>query len=277
MGIIIPKEKPRVADPFISHVGGEWGRCALCREYSKLTEEHIPPQSVGNTDEWIAQSYLTKVSAENQEMYHGRQFRGGFRLKTLCGDCNSRLGGREDKALADFFYEVKKLVEAPLLVGSSEVKVPAKPNLIFKGLFAHIASANAEGCPCDFDDEAREIFLNKRPLQQSSWNLFYWLYLGNEIAVLRNMYQVTWTPIVNVRPMFILKLFPLAFLFTRESLFMGFPNVRKFFVQEDDDEGEVPVPVLKCDINPVWPASTSDKNFIMTGANTFGLVGTRRF
>ncbi len=76
--------------------------------------------------------------------------------------------------------------------------------------------------------------------------------------------------------MFLLKLYPLAFLFIKESWFMGCPNVRRFLCSRDDDEAELPVQVLRYDADPFWPATTSDSNIIFAGGNTFGLVGSRR-
>lgn len=276
MQIIKLPRKRRLQDPFLPHASGDRGPCALCQCWSKLTEAHVPPQSVGNIDEWEGRSYLTTVSAANEDLYYGRRFRGGFRLKTLCGECNSKLGASEDKALADFFDAVRKLVEAPVLLGTKTVNVTAKPNLIFRGLIAHLASANDEGRPCPFDREARDIFFKRITLRQSSWNLFYWLYFGKSLVVMRNMFHTTWSPTVEVRPMFLLKLYPLAFLFLKESWFMGLPNVRKFLVQKDDEETEIPIPVMAYDPHPHWPATTSDRNMIMAGGNTFGFIGSRR-
>lgn len=275
MEIIIPPRKRLQPDPFISPVPGEWGPCALCRTYSKLTEAHIPPRAAGNTDNWVGRSYLTKIGAGNEDLYFGRHFKGGFRFKTLCQECNSSLGGREDQALADFFERVRKIIESPVLLGTPIVGVTAKPNLLLRGMFAHLASANDDGRPCPFDAEAREIFFKKRELHQSSWNLFYWLYLGKKLVVTRNIFHATWSPKVDVRPMFFLKLYPLAFLFLQESWFMGLPNVRKFLRQKDDDEVDLPLQVFRYDVNPYWPATTSDSNIIMLGGNHFGLVGER--
>ena len=75
--------------------------------------------------------------------------------------------------------------------------------------------------------------------------------------------------------MFLLKLYPLAFLFAQGELVHGMSERRKFLCQRDEDEVELPVQVFKYDASPVWPATTTDKNIIMMGGNTFGLVGTR--
>jgi len=276
MQIIRLPRKKLLPDPFITPVPGEWGPCALCGCYSKLTEAHIPPQSVGNTNEWVTRSYMTALTSRNEDVFFPRHFKGGLKFKTLCAECNSRLGGREDKALQNFFDQVRKLTESPIILGTPVIKVVGQPNLIFRGLLAHLTSANDSGMPCIFDDEARQIFFNKRPLRQSSWNLFYWLYLGTNLFVTRNVFYMTWHPTVEVSPMFLLKLYPLAFLLSHDSWFMGCPNIRKFVCPRDEDETELPIQVLRYDVDPFWPATPSNRNVIMGGGNTFGLLGSKR-
>lgn len=277
MQIIRPHKKRRIEDPFLTIPSDEdWGACALCLSWEKLTEAHIPPQAAGNINEWDGRSYMTTVAAKDQDLYFGRRFRGGFRLKTLCADCNSKLGASEDKALAKFFEGVRKLVETPILLTTRTVNIPAKPNLIFRGMLAHLASANVDGHPCSFDKEARDIFWKNLPLSLTSWNLFYWLYFGTNLVVMRNIFHTTWSPTVEVRPLFLLKIYPLAFLFLQEPWFMGLPNMRTHFVKSDDEETQLPIPVMAYDAHPLWPATTSDRNAIMAGGNTFGFVGSRR-
>lgn len=155
--IIRPPKLRKYPDPFIAPIFGRRGPCALCQNYSQLTENHVPPEGVGNFDQWIAQSYMTTVTA-NPDMYFGRQFPGGIRFRTLCQTCNNSLGGSEDRALIDFYDRVRKLLATPLNLPGL-MRVPAKPNLIIRGLLAHIASANDNGIPTPFDREARDIFL----------------------------------------------------------------------------------------------------------------------
>ena len=276
MPLIIPPRKRLIADPYIAPAPGDWGPCALCKTYSKLTEAHVPPQAVGNTDEWRAKSYMTALTAGNDDVFYPRHFRGGLRFKTLCRDCNSSLGGREDKALANYFEQVRKLVESPILLASPIIRIAAKPNLIYRGMFAHLASANDNGIPCSFDDEAREIFFRKRDISASSWSLFYWLYLGKNLSMTRNAFHATWQPTTVVRPMFLLKIYPLAFLFVQESWFAGCANVRRFLQRRDDEQVELPLQIMRCDLDPFWPATASPTNVVLAGGNTFGVLGSRR-
>jgi hypothetical protein len=148
--------------------------------YADLTENHIPPEAVGNDGFWIGRSYLTAAS-QGGEIFRGRAFRGGLRFRTLCRDCNTGLGGREDRAIIDFFDRVRKRLESRIIT-TAIVRVPAKPNLIYRGLLAHLISANDSGVPCLFDTEARDIFFGRRHIRLSSWNLFYWMFVGSSVV-----------------------------------------------------------------------------------------------
>lgn len=272
--VIVPPKAVRQPDPWLSPVPGSWGPCALCGYNSRLTEAHIPPRSVGNAKRWLAQSYMVTVAANDKDRYFPRHFRRGLCFKTLCRDCNSGLGGREDIALADFFGRVRKLVESPLDLGPL-VRIPAKPNLIYRAVLAHVVSANDTGMPSDFDAEARELFFKKRDLRQTSWSLFYWLYLGDELLLMRNVFDFKWYPVTQLRIMHLLKLFPLGFMLTQDREFLGLPNAKQFLCSRDDEEVELPLYLSRWEASPVWPAQSTKRNIVLLGGNSFGLVGSR--
>lgn len=274
MDLIIKPPRPRrLQDPFIAPIYGKRGPCALCTSYSKLTENHVPPESVGNYDRWSARSYLT-ASTANTDLIVGRRFHNGLRFKTLCADCNNGLGGKEDKAIGDFYEQTRKLVESSLIIRFT-VQVTARPNQIYRGLLAHLVSANDNGVPSAFDLEARELFFRRKDLKLSSWNLFYWLYVGPQLFLMRHAYHTRWFPTVEVVPIHVLKFYPLAFMFTQEPWFLGLPNMRSFLRPRDEDEFDVPLDVGRRDAHPHWPATASRSNMILLGGDSFGLVGKR--
>ena len=127
----------------------------------------------------------------------GRRFNGGVRFRTLCGDCNNGLGGKEDKTIAAFFESVRKLVELRIIL-TSTMKNTTKPNQLYKGLMAHLVAANDNGIPTAFDIEARDLFFGRKPLQLSTWSLFYWVFVGPQLFIMRNAYHTVWHPRVRV-------------------------------------------------------------------------------
>ena len=271
--IIRPQKPRRFPDPYISPIFGSRGPCALCRQQSDLTENHVPPASVGNDDHWLAQSYMTASTAD-KELYFGRLFRGGVRFRTLCRDCNSRLGGKEDKVIADLYGRVRKLVESQLRLPPI-AQVCTKPNLLIKGLMAHIVSANDSGIPNTFDTEARKMFFEQQSLHLSSWNLFYWVYRGPFLFLMRDAFLSRWHPTVEVFPTQIVKIYPLAFMFTRMPRLLGLPNLFSFVRSNDEEEFEIPVQLRPWDIDPVWPIAPERNGVVFLGGSSYGLIARK--
>jgi hypothetical protein len=228
---------------------------------------------MGNTDRWRAQSYLA-ASTANSELYFGRTFRGGIRFRTLCAECNNGLGAKEDKALISFCERVKKIIESPIL-RSPMSRVPAKPNLIYRGLLGHLVAANDSGVPSAFDTDARELFFRRRDLRSATYSLFYWIYVDDALFLMRNAYHTVWHPRVEVRPIQIAKMYPLAFMFVQEPWFLGLPNMRSFLRANDEQEYDVPIWIYRRDTSPVWPVVAEQQNIILLAGNSFGLVGNR--
>lgn len=270
--IIKPKRPRRYPDPYITPIYGTHGPCALCRTYANLTEDHIPPETLGNDGSWIAHSYLTSAAGD-KELIFGREFRGGIRFRTLCRDCNNGLGGREDKALADFFQRVLKLLNSPLILNPI-MRVSAKPNLIYRALLAHIIAANDSGMPTAFDAEGRNLFFGKQSLSLSSWSLFFWIYTGPSIFVMRNAYYAHWDP-VEVIPIQILKCFPLAFMFAQKPWFGGLPNLLNFAQHRDEEEIELPILMRARENHQAWPAVPHGNTLMLMAADSFGFIGNK--
>jgi hypothetical protein len=214
------------------------------------------------------------TSAANKELLYGRRFNGGVRFRTLCADCNNGLGGKEDKTISAFFESVKKLVEARIIL-TSTMKITTKPNQLYKGMMVHLVAANDSGIPTAFDIEARELFFGRKPLQLSTWSLFYWVFVGPQLFIMRNAYHTVWHPRVELCALILLKLYPLAFMFVQEPWFMGVPNLRSYLQGRDDVEAEIPIELGRKDRHPLWPAIAERNNLIMLGGDSFGLIGER--
>lgn len=230
----------------------------------------MPPAVTGNVDRILARSYMT-TSLADQEMYFGRRFSGGLRFRTLCAECNNGLGGKEDKAIGSFFTEVRKLLESSLLL-TPIVKVSVKPNLIYKGLLAHLVSANDNGVPTQFDKIARDIYFGRSP---PSLNLFFWVHLGPSVFLMREAFLAQFSPVVTVEPVQVLKFYPLGFMFTSMKWFCGLPNIRMYLSAKDDEQVDVPVNLMLWENHPVWPILPKDNGAVFLGGNSFGLVGSK--
>jgi hypothetical protein len=95
-------------------------RCHLCLNVAKLTREHVPPESAfnGSRRAWERFNPRTKgIDTETGRLKGPQQtvmdvWQGGFYVRTLCSDCNSRTGHVSASAYVRF---VQTLAEAPRL------------------------------------------------------------------------------------------------------------------------------------------------------------------
>lgn len=80
-GLILPRQ--RSAD----------GSCRLCGSEAKLSREHVPPKSAGNSDRVQPHTINDWFSRESLDEIPGGTFeQGGVWGYSLCGSCNSRTG-----------------------------------------------------------------------------------------------------------------------------------------------------------------------------------------
>lgn len=93
----------------------EKGTCKLCKTYTELNFEHIPPSAVFNKNSRYytiplkdysenAMDYINKVIKPKSRVYQG-----GMGEYCLCSDCNSFLGAkyvREYKKFAELAYSI---------------------------------------------------------------------------------------------------------------------------------------------------------------------------
>lgn len=269
--IILPDRVIRKPDPYISPVYGARGPCNLCGHYSDLTENHVPPESVGNAGLLLAQSYIVASTVRNSQHFP-RKFANGLRFRTLCRDCNSRLGGGPDKEIMRFYQAVEKIVQTPFSVPHI-VMIAARPNLILKGFFAHFVSATERRMDSPFDIDARDLFFGRKNLRQTKFNLFYWIYLGASQFLIRDAFlgdfsrgmRVTWTQVI--------KIFPLGVIIADQPSFRGLPNLRNYQQPRDDQETEVPLLVFARESHPTWPIHPDNSNVVLLGgAGSSGLI-----
>jgi hypothetical protein len=84
------------------------GTCNLClTESVKLSKEHIPPKSANNKDKVkiIRQNNSTNFMPAQDKGF----LQGGFKLQTLCEDCNNKTGSYYGSAYKDFALNVSQI------------------------------------------------------------------------------------------------------------------------------------------------------------------------
>jgi len=270
--IILP-ERP-TKDPNIAPVRGNKGPCLLCNKYSKLSEAHIFPKSVGNKGPFLAKGFMTSSIASNSRILN-RRFINGVCFKTLCAECNNNIGGKEDKELSEFFAAVRCYIFSKLPIKPSLAHFKVRPNVLIKAVLVHLLSANDRGVPSLFDEEVRAIILSSKNLRETKLRVFYWPYTGKWLTVVRDI-SVTENvqKIQNSDWLQVIKLKPLGFAVTDSCEFRGLPCLNNFITNHDSQTIEIPININRIDKDRHWPAETSINGLMLSGDNTSGFIAT---
>lgn len=274
MTIIRPDRTIRKQDPNLTPIKGKRGPCAICGKYSNLTDSHILPQAIGNKGAFHAEGFLTSVAVQETE-HLKRRFPNGVHFKTLCGDCNSALGGAEDRALVEFYAQVRKFAYSNLAALPEVVFFNIQPNLVIRGIFAHLLSSNDEGVPSYLDSEVRKVFRGEAELRSSPLKVFYWRYGAKWLSIARNI-SVTEHLGAGRGPDWInlLKLKPIGFAVTNTDRLRDMPCMNDYIQAHDSLYAPVPFRLARTDMHPHWPATTGETGIMATGSNSGGLVAT---
>jgi len=82
------KLSPRKGRPLLT-VGPDLGFCAICRNYKKLTNDHVPPKGCGNIENLLLKRLFGRTLLDENFC----KATGGLHYKTLCSQCNNKLLG----------------------------------------------------------------------------------------------------------------------------------------------------------------------------------------
>lgn len=100
--------------PTGSDVKEDHSKCHVCLKPGPLSREHVPPKSAFNECNKL---WDRLVVSDQEAKARQATIRGGFRVETLCGDCNNRICSIYASEYVKF---VKSLVEKPQIFDSVE-------------------------------------------------------------------------------------------------------------------------------------------------------------
>ena len=141
--------------------------CHICGKQGKMSFEHIPPRSVGNTQR--SKAYSVVEIAENtgrldstaREGIHYQQQQQGSGFATLCSECNSYLRRHYVNEYKDFFLATSAvLVNEQKQDGAMGIHLETgKANVLalFKHAVSNFCATTQPGTMLDF----REFLLDK--------------------------------------------------------------------------------------------------------------------
>ena len=235
--------------------------CNICKEIKTMTWDHVPPKGGINLSSVEMESlFLTLVGkADNSKSIS----QNGVKYRTICGDCNSKIGSEFDPVLNQFNRDIITILQSKLYI-PRYVSVKVKPIRLIKAVLAHILSAKINTYDNVFDKEVRSLILYPEVKITESIHIFYWIYPYDRTIIMRDFVLLE-----EPKPVFcnMIKYFPIAFLITNSNNFRGLDSLSKYRYCELDQEVD-----LKIDLGfrtePNWPERNNDSDAIFMSSES---------
>jgi hypothetical protein len=168
------------------------GYCNICKQYSQLTLDHIPPKSCGNNKALKVKTPSTKAII----------YQNGLMLPSICGNCNaSLLGKKYDKELSKLTNTINRILDEKSLNGllPETKKLNIEPQLLIRAVVGHILAAGKLQTSCNLPiagqpprpktvpDILRNYFLDPSSNIPDKIDIYYWLYPFDNISVINGL------------------------------------------------------------------------------------------
>jgi hypothetical protein len=218
------------------------GYCSICKKFSKLTEDHVPPKgciNVGPVEVRMLYEHLRRIGLSEpmkgfesllKERKRGQISQNGLKFNTICGHCNNTLLGRHyDRELIKLSQEVSLFVRAKYESGLTfplRTSIPIKTNQVARAVVGHILAGVREQDVRKLPyahppwESMRAFFLDPTMPLPSDLEIHYWVYPANVQVIIRHLVLSRLFRLDGAKEYFIgdlLKFFPLAYWVVSKS------------------------------------------------------------
>jgi hypothetical protein len=242
------------------------GKCNICGNLGKLTEDHTPPKCCRGIRAAELVNLATRISAEKEPRDGARRFQAGVCFRTLCSRCNSLLGGEYDPALGQFADRVRTFALSGLAL-PRDVTFEVLPSAIMRSVLGHLAAQGVNRyLKGAITEPLRDYILDATAPLPQSIRFYYWFYPYRSQVLVRDAARMRLSN-KAVYNLWIMKFFPLAFIVTFDE-----PPGREFDQENLDRFGGIS-PSSKQNINirlhpvvhPKWPEAPDDDTLVLYG------------
>ena len=197
------------------------GRCNICGEYTELTEDHVPPKSLGNIGKLRFNKALGACKHPKTKSFYSRTSRNGIHFRSLCANCNNTiLGGQKDQALKEFYDQVRQKLSSKIYL-PRWINIDAEVNRVSRSIIGHFLAAKDYYDDNKLDKDLREYVLCENLKPPTGLHLYYFFYPYRCIVVSRDAVSLA---IPNHRTVELpdgifscLYIFPIGFLLTNDE------------------------------------------------------------
>jgi len=240
-------------------------RCNICKIIKTLSWDHVPPQGgIVLSSVEIKNIFLLLAGKQNNQF---RISQNGVKYRTICSDCNSKIGRDFDPTLNEFNDTLTKYIQSQLILPQI-LFIKTKPIRLIKAVLAHLTVAKLNVDKVTFDETVRRIIFDESAEIPDDINIFYWIYPYDTTIIMRDFSVAS---ILGDYSSFsfchLLKYFPIAFIVSDKKEFRGLNSLTKFKTFDLDEEIELPID-LKQVKEYDWPEKVDDSNIVFMSAET---------
>lgn len=242
------------------------GKCNVCGEEGKLTEDHSPPKACVRPTA-VQIRHIINLLADDGIQEKGRISQNGVKFRTICHRCNNdKLGLEYDPALALFTKRVANLLNSRVQLPNT-INVPGNPQLIMRAVYGHLAAQGVERYLKGPETEAlRDAFLDTSIGLPENIRFYYWPFPHKGCVIFRDAaYMDLRTKDIAV--IWLMKFFPITFMIWWEKSdrpMFNLPSLSRW--RDSSPSVEVDIPIKLTEIpHRYWPEAPTDTSVVMYG------------
>lgn len=237
------------------------GVCNICEKPSKLTWDHVPPQSgidITPLDQYTILERLTGRELNPQSV----QTQNGVKYRTLCANCNNALLGHEyDPVLNEFALGIGRFLHTTIKLPAT-VNYPTKPARLLRAIFGHMLAAKVEVEQTKSDQAMRKFFLDATACLPRDLNVFMWLYPYPNVVSISDVSMLARRGRFDQFGVFsILKYFPIAYLVTNLRQHENLSCLSFHWTSDRDAVVQVPISLYSY-MPSDWPEIVDEGNML---------------
>ena len=240
------------------------GRCNICLEDSSLSWDHVPPQGSIDLGRVEMESLLGRMTTASQVKGTAIS-QNGVKYRTICSNCNSKLGARFDPVLNKFSSDVGLFLKSGLEI-PRYININSRPTALIRSVIGHLLAASMSPDGGLGSKNIGEFLFDESAQIPPGISVFYWIYPYTTIAVVRDIGMPAVRGRFDKVGLFnILKFFPIAYLVTDIPAYEHLQELTIFRQYPATYEADVSVD-LQSAKDPRWPDVIEDGNVIVGGA-----------
>lgn len=233
--------------------------CNICREEKLLSWDHVPPKGGIKLTSVEMKGMFQMISG--QEDNTKRISQNGVKYRTICSDCNSKIGFDFDPTLNEFNKSIINFIQSTKILPQF-IAIKVKPIRLMKAILAHILSAKLNVDEVLTDKKIREIIFSTDKSIPENLHIYYWIYPYDCTVILRDFAVPVESGIYsNCAFCQLIKYFPVAFIITDSDRFRDLQSISKYRGLNIDDEIDLLIDVSRVK-DYDWPERVDENNIV---------------